>query len=177
MNRVVLITGGARSGKSRYALTRTASATKRAFIATAECTDDEMRLRIDRHREERGSAFLTLEEPLDLASALGRIPTDTEVTVVDCLTVWLGNLMHYRSNDTDDYVEVRAFLEAVETPPCRLIIVSNEVGMGLVPETAMGRRFRDLAGQVNQAVAAVADEVVFMVSGVPVITKDKRKSE
>ena len=171
MNRIVLITGGARSGKSRYALNEAERASKRAFIATAERTDDEMRARISRHQKERGSAYITVEEPLDLASALDRIPADIEVAVVDCLTVWLGNLMHYRSSAKDAYDEVDAFLGVIKAPPCKLVIVSNEVGMGLVPESAMGRRFRDLAGQVNQAVAAMADRVVFMVSGVPIPAK------
>lgn len=171
MSRVVLVTGGARSGKSRYALDEAARATKRAFIATAECTDDEMRRRISLHQAKRGKAYLTIEEPLELSAALRRIPADTEVAVVDCLTVWLGNLMHHRADARDDYAEVRAFLSAIETPPCDLIVVSNEVGMGIVPKTAMGRRFRDLSGQVNQAVAAVADKVVFMVSGIPILAK------
>ncbi len=174
-NRIILVTGGARSGKSRYALDRAEGATKRAFIATAEPADDEMRRRISRHQEERGSGYHTVEEPLDPAAALRRIPADTEVAVMDCLTVWLGNLMHHRPRAADDYAEAGAFLEALKTPPCELVIVSNEVGMGLVPETALGRRFRDLAGQINQAVATAADEVVFMVSGVPLVTKGKGK--
>ena len=171
MNEVTFITGGARSGKSRYALERAQAAHRKVFIATAEITDDEMRHRIDLHRQERGDEFFTMEEPLDLANALQRIPPGTEIAVVDCLTVWLGNLMFRRPCETDDYAEVKAFLGALRQPPCSLVIVSNEVGMGLVPETPLGRRFRDLAGRVNQAVAHLSHNAIFMVSGMPIQTK------
>ena len=171
MNDITFITGGARSGKSRYALERTRAARRKVFIATAEITDDEMRQRIERHREERGNEFSTIEEPLDLANAMNRIPPDTEIAVVDCLTVWLGNLMFRRPCETDDYAEVEAFLAVLRDPPCSMVIVSNEVGMGLVPETPLGRRFRDVAGRVNQAVAHLSHTAIFMVSGMPIQTK------
>ncbi len=171
MNSVVLITGGARSGKSHHSLELSSWATEKAFIATAEPSDDEMRLRIKQHRAERGNGFRTLEEPLDLAGAIRSLRPDTQVAVVDCLTVWLGNLMHYRGIENDLLSEVDSFLAAIKDPPCELVIVSNELGMGLVPEGEMGRRFRDLAGRVNQEVAGIANKVVFMVSGIPLVVK------
>ena len=170
MSTVTLVTGGARSGKSRYALTLAGRHERRAFIATALVTDDEMRERIRKHREERGPAFTTIEEPLDLASALGRLPDGCGIAIVDCITVWLGNLMHVRGAD-GLFPEVKAFVEALRRPPCDIVVVTNEVGMGVVPPTELGREFRDRAGRLNQEIAALADEVVFMVSGIPLVIK------
>ena len=118
---------------------------KRVFIATAEPFDDEIRDRIEKHREERGKAFQTVEEPLDLAGALRALSDDVEIAVVDCLTLWLGNLMHYRGEQTEVYPEVSELIQILDAPPCDLIFVTNEVGMGVIPENAMARRFRDAA--------------------------------
>lgn len=176
MRRVVVITGGARSGKSRYALDLARRRDgKKAFVATAEPTDDEMRERIRRHREARGESFTTVEEPLELGPAIRSLPAGTEVAVVDCLTVWLGNLMHRRPSGDAGLPQVASFLEAVRDPPCDLVIVTNEVGMGIVPDNEAARRFRDLAGALNQEIAALADRVVLMVSGVPVVVKDRKE--
>jgi adenosylcobinamide kinase/adenosylcobinamide-phosphate guanylyltransferase len=174
MSRVVLITGGARSGKSRHALTLAAGARRKGFIATAAPTDEEMRLRIARHRAERGEDFDTVEETTDLAGAVRSLGPDHDIIVVDCLTVWLGNLSHHRGMD-DPFPEVKAFLNILREPPCELIIVTNELGMGLVPGGELGRWFRDLAGQVNQAVARIADRVILMVCGVPVTIKEEER--
>ena len=175
MNAVTLITGGARSGKSNHALTLTAGASTKLFIATAEPFDDEMRRRIKKHREERGAEFRTIEAPLDPAGAILRHGADADVAVLDCLTVWLGNLMHRYGETADAYPEVNDFLSCIATPPCPIIIVSNELGMGIVPEHPMSRRFRDMAGRLNQAVAACASNVTFMVSGIPLIVKESIK--
>ena len=173
MRKITLITGGGRSGKSRHALDLArAHQGKRGFVATAEPFDEEMRERIKRHREERGDSFLTIEEPLDPGGALISLPDDVEVTVVDCLTVWLGNLMHHRGNEDGDYSEVNRFLSLLDAPPCHLVIVSNEVGMGIIPHEGLARRFRDLAGLVNQEVARRADCVILMVSGIPITVKE-----
>jgi len=174
MNRITLVTGGARSGKSRYAVETAMAFPRRLFVATAEPFDDEMRERIAKHRAERGDAFRTVEEPEHLASVLRAVPPDVDVVLIDCLTVWLGNLMHRHGADRAGYPPVDAFLDALAAPPpCALVLVTNEVGMGIVPEHPMGRRFRDLAGGVNARVAAIADRVVFMVSGIPMVVKDK----
>jgi adenosylcobinamide kinase/adenosylcobinamide-phosphate guanylyltransferase len=172
MKKITLITGGARSGKSRYALSLARKYRgKRAFVATAEPFDDEMRDRIMKHRKERGEAFITAEEPIDLRQAIDSLPGDVRVAVVDCLTVWIGNLMHKSDGADADYPEINHFLDLLDYPPCDLCIVSNEVGMSLVPENAMARRFRDLCGVLNQQVAERADRVVLMVSGIPVTVK------
>ncbi|MBN2527107.1 MAG: bifunctional adenosylcobinamide kinase/adenosylcobinamide-phosphate guanylyltransferase [Deltaproteobacteria bacterium] len=171
MKKVMLITGGARSGKSRFALELTNGKQHRAFIATATVTDPEMASRILKHREERGDDFATIEAPLDLASALTSISSETEIVVVDCLTVWLGNLMHQHGMSDQRYDEVTAFLDTIANPPCDVVIVSNELGMGIVPENQMARWFRDVAGRLNQEVARCATDLVFMVSGYPLWIK------
>jgi len=169
---ITLITGGGRSGKSRYALELAGSYGKRVFIASAVAIDPEMRKRIGNHRRERGNGFVTLEVPLDPAAALQSLPPGTEVALLDCLTVWLGNLMHGEGiSDDSSCVEIESFLDLLSSPPCDLIIVTNEVGMGIIPDNAMARTFRDLAGRLNQRVAAKADRVILMVSGVPLVVK------
>ena len=176
MKKITFVTGGGRSGKSRHALSLAQGYQgRRAFVATAEPFDDEMRLRIRKHKEERDDSFITIEEPLELGSTLESLSVDVEVAVVDCLTVWLGNLMHSRENEDDEYPEVTRFLDILLEPPCHLIVVSNEVGMGIVPHNGMARRFRDLAGWVNQQVAERAGCVILMVSGIPVSVKGGMK--
>jgi adenosylcobinamide kinase/adenosylcobinamide-phosphate guanylyltransferase len=172
MNRITLVTGGARSGKSAHALSLALGHEgKRAFIATAEAFDDEMRERIGNHRRERGDAFLTVEEPLDPARALKSLPGDVSVALLDCLTVWLGNLMHRGGHVDGDTPEVASFMDFLHAPPFDLVIVTNEVGMGIVPGNDMARRFRDLAGRVNRETAVLADTVVLLVCGIPVTVK------
>jgi adenosylcobinamide kinase/adenosylcobinamide-phosphate guanylyltransferase len=169
MHNMTLITGGGRSGKSALALSRAAAYGPGAFIATAQPVDDEMRQRIERHRQERPVSLVTIEEPLDLSAALRRIPEDARVAVVDCLAVWVGNLMHHCPGHEPD--EIDRFLGGLNAPPVDLIIVTNEVGMGIVPDNEMSRQYRDLLGTVNQRVAALAQEVVLMVSGIPLVIK------
>lgn len=173
---ISLITGGARSGKSRYALALAGRHARPAFVATAEPFDDEMRARIERHRQERDGRWLAVEEPVDLAGALQRLPAGTEIAVVDCLTVWLGNLVHRQGERALDEApesleEVAAFLATLADPPCPLVLVTNEVGMGIVATNALARTFTDLSGRLNQAVAARAQRVVLMVCGLPLALK------
>ena len=170
---ITLITGGARSGKSRHALELAAAFRRRAFIATAQPLDDEMRRRIAAHRRQRDASFHTIEEPLDLAAAVGGVPARIEIAVVDCLTLWLSNLIHHAADGADlaspsTFPQIGAFLQLLDDgAPCELMVVSNEVGMGIVPADPVGRAFRDLAGRVNQEVAARARRLILMVSGVP----------
>jgi adenosylcobinamide kinase/adenosylcobinamide-phosphate guanylyltransferase len=172
MNSVTLITGGARSGKSSHALSLAREyPLPRAFIATAEPFDDDMRRRIERHRAERAEDFDTQESPLDLAATLKELDRRIHVAVVDCLTVWLGNLLHHYPDTPHSRRYIDRFLLALERPPCDMIVVTNEVGMGIVPHNDLARQFRDLAGTLNQQVAARADHVVFMVSGCPLLVK------
>jgi len=172
MATVTLITGGARSGKSQHALALArAHEGRRAFLATAEAIDDEMNERIRNHRDERGNDFITIEEPLEPARAVASLSREVKVVVIDCLTVWLGNLLHHRKNKARDYPEISRFLETLHDPPCDMILVSNEVGMGIVPQNDMARHFRDLCGWLNQRVAEQADSVILMVSGIPLSVK------
>ena len=163
---ITFITGGARSGKSRYALVLAGRYARPAFIATAEAFDEEMKERIQRHREEREARYVTIEEPLDLAGALRRLPPETEIAVVDCLTVWLGNLLHHRKTE-----EIDPFLAILSDPPCPLVLVSNEVGMGGIAMSPLGREFADRLGRLNQEVAARSDRAVMIVSGLPLFLK------
>ncbi len=188
---IIFITGGARSGKSSFGLKLAEDGLqasdfslqpKKAYIATAQAFDEEMRQRIERHKKERGDEWHTLEEPVDIVRALNEV-REYGVIIIDCLTMWISNLM---LNNLDIEKEVRRFLDAIKSSTINitlqdnikssscssiLLIVSNEVGMGIVPEKELARRFRDLAGMLNQKVAEIADEVYFMVSGIPVKIK------
>ena len=160
--------GGARSGKSRRAqgLCEAAS-TRRLYIATAEALDDEMAQRIALHQSDRGEGWRTLEAPLELTASLGQAE-EREVILIDCLTLWLSNLMHHQR---DIAAEIDRLCQALSATRHDVFIVSNEVGMGLVPETSLGRAFRDEQGRLNQAVAAVADMVEFVAAGLPLRLK------
>ncbi|MBI2058492.1 MAG: bifunctional adenosylcobinamide kinase/adenosylcobinamide-phosphate guanylyltransferase [Nitrospirae bacterium] len=173
MGKIVLITGGARSGKSDYALELADAYKMKAFIATAEPVDEEMRRRIETHRRERDSSFLTIEEPIRIAKALLDLPKEIEVSVIDCLTVWLGNLMHRFGEEVGDHAEIISFQRAIRKPRHDLIIVTNEVGMGIVPPNAAARQFRDLAGRLNRQVADMAGRVILMVCGMPITVKEQ----
>ncbi len=173
MSKVIYVTGGARSGKSSFALQLAAPYRNKLFLATAEPFDQEMSLRIGKHQEERGKNFSTIEEPLYLARALANLPSSTDLLLLDCLTVWAGNLMHYFEEKEEGSIqrEINLFLDALPHPSCDMILVSNEVGMGVVPEHAMARRFRDIAGIINQRVAAAATEAYLLCSGLPIRLK------
>jgi adenosylcobinamide kinase/adenosylcobinamide-phosphate guanylyltransferase len=167
---VTLVLGGARSGKSSFAQAQAEAAGQSGLlvmIATGQALDEEMRQRIALHRAERGEAWETVEAPVDLLAALGALrPGD--VAVVDCLTLWLANLM---LTDMDLEAAGGALVAAVRAVQNPLWLVSNEVGLGIVPENAMARRFRDAAGRLHRQLAAVADHVVLVVAGLPVIVK------
>ncbi len=169
--RIVLVGGGARSGKSAFALLRARElGARRLFVATARRYDADMSARIDRHRAERAGEFDTVEEALALPEALLGA-TGHDVAVVDCLTLWLSN---YLIDGVDaDAVERRVgdLAAALARAPCHVVLVTNEVGMGLHPETPLGRTFRDLAGRAHQKLAAVADEVHLAVMGLVVRLK------
>ncbi len=164
--RLVLIGGGARSGKSAFALSHGESlGERRCFIATAQAFDDEMRARIDRHRADRGAAWQTLEEPLALGAALAKAPRDA-VVVVDCLTLWLSNLLCADVPLADIEQAIGDLVERAAAREAPTLVVTNEVGLGLVPETPLGRAFRDLAGGAHQRLAARADEIYVAIMGV-----------
>jgi adenosylcobinamide kinase/adenosylcobinamide-phosphate guanylyltransferase len=162
---VALILGGARSGKSRRAITFAESASpRRVFLATAEAFDAEMADRISRHKDERDGTWETVEAPRDLPSAIARTTGPDRVVVADCLTLWASNLL---LADADMDAETGALDAAVAAAAGPLVLVSNEVGLGIVPNNALARRFRDVAGRINQTVAARAGLVLFVAAGLP----------
>jgi adenosylcobinamide kinase/adenosylcobinamide-phosphate guanylyltransferase len=168
---IVLVGGGARSGKSRHALALARQSGNRlAFVATATADDDEMRERIARHREERGAEFCTFEEPLAVAELLEREGGRFDAVVVDCLTLWLSNVM-FADSRPDGGCSAKALVEAAAAAPARVIFVTNEVGCGIVPENALAREFRDRAGKLNQLAAEAAVEVYWMAFGIPMKVK------
>ncbi len=163
---IILIGGGARSGKSRYALEKARAIDgTRAFVATAQATDEEMTARIQHHREERGEEFSTIEEPIELPRIIAE--TKFDVLLIDCLTLWLSNIMFV--NNT---CEIEALIKSAQSATGTIIFVTNEVGSGIVPtDHAVSRDFRDRAGTLNQRIAAIADEVYLMVFGQPLRVK------
>lgn len=164
-----LILGGARSGKSAFAEALAHhSGLERHYLATAQVYDEEMRDRVLRHQVDRGTGWQTHEVPLDLADAILRTQAAGRVLLVDCLTLWITNLMMAQ---TDVVAAVEALVERVVVRQGRLILVSNEVGLGIVPDNRMAREFRDHAGRLHQRVAAVADEVYFVAAGLPLRMK------
>lgn len=160
--RLTLVLGGARSGKSRYAqILAMAAPPPWVYVATAQALDDEMRERIEKHKADRGDGWTTIEEPIELSRALAQAPASAPV-VVDCITLWLSNLM---LGAHDINAAVARFIKSLDGRRAPTIVVSCEVGSGLVPETPLGRAFRDQAGVVNQRLAVIAHTVLFMVAG------------
>jgi adenosylcobinamide kinase/adenosylcobinamide-phosphate guanylyltransferase len=162
---VTLVLGGARAGKSGFALALLGGG---LFVATAEAGDAEMAERIAAHRAERGAGWTTIEEALDLAGVVRRLAEDSRPILIDCLTLWLSNLMH-RDRDVGD--ATAALLTVLDERRGETVLVSNEVGLGIVPDNALARRFRDAQGTLNRRIAARADRVVFMAAGLPLTLK------
>ena len=169
-NKITFVLGGARSGKSSFALSRASEYEgRKAYIATAQAFDVEMQERIAKHKEERNSDWDTVEEPCGIAETVKDMSGKYEVIVIDCLTLWLSNLL-LAEKDTEK--EIDAIISSVVTRHAsQTFIVSNEVGMGIVPDNELARKFRDMAGRLNQKMAAVADEVYLVIAGIPVKIK------
>lgn len=169
-----LILGGARSGKSAFAQRQAeASGLAVLYVATAQAGDAEMAARIVHHRAERPADWGLIEEPLALAAALRTHAAPERCLLVDCLTLWLSNLL--AAGDSTFEAETQALLEALPTLPGRLLLVSNEVGQGIVPDNPLARRFRDEAGRLHQAVAQHCSRVFFLIAGVPLTLKDSSR--
>ncbi len=171
---LILITGGCRSGKSQFALDyANRHFRKKLYVATCEALDEEMAKRIEDHKKKRGLDWRTVEEPINIAEAIMQHGNDTEVILLDCITLWLSNLLMRQKSDHAIMEEVSRLTDTAKKGQPSLIFVSNEVGMGIVPVDPWGRRFRDLAGMANQIIAETANRVVFMVSGIPIFLKGK----
>jgi adenosylcobinamide kinase/adenosylcobinamide-phosphate guanylyltransferase len=165
--RLTFVLGGARSGKSRYAESLVAALPAPwIYVATAEAGDDEMRARIAAHRARRGADWRTIEAPRDLCGALAAC--GSAPALLDCLTLWLSNLM---LAEADIEAEIKGLVAALAAAAAPVVVVANEVGSGIVPEFPLGRKFRDLQGTLNQRIAARADRVVLMVAGLPLLIK------
>ncbi|MDQ1336562.1 MAG: adenosylcobinamide kinase / adenosylcobinamide-phosphate guanylyltransferase [Thermodesulfobacteriota bacterium] len=168
---IILVLGGARSGKSSWAL-RYAEETYKSylFLATAEIRDDEMAERVRLHKASRGPEWRLVEEPLDIAQVLQEESSRADVVLIDCMTIWLSNILLQKGREAVGLYQDR-LMEALTRKRGSVILVSNEVGTGIVPEHALGREFRDLAGMLNQKLAAMADKVVMTVAGIPLHIK------
>ena len=166
---ITFIIGGARSGKSSFALQKASALPgSKAYIATAQALDNEMRERIEKHKKERPEEWMTFEEPLNISALIKDIQDKHDVILLDCLTLWLSNLM---LNNLDLEKEIDLFCSSLFTVNSFTFIVSNEVGMGIVPENELSRRFRDLSGYLNRKVAEIADEVYLVTAGIPIKIK------
>jgi adenosyl cobinamide kinase/adenosyl cobinamide phosphate guanylyltransferase len=166
---IILITGGARCGKSRMALRLAPAHPAKFFLATAEPLDEEMRQRIRRHRLERGREWTTIEEPVSIANVLQ--DRSGETAVIDCITLWISNLLMRSLDPKEIEARIHALTETLLSRDNTTIIVTNEVGMGIVPAHPSARLFRDLTGHANQRLADIADRVILMVSGLPLFLK------
>ena len=172
MTRHVLILGGARSGKTslgeRIALR---SGHNPAYLATAEALDAEMQARVETHKVQRGERFVTIEEPLELAEAIEAAAQEHDAILVDCLTLWISNLLGAGRDVTEAVDDLTDALEAIEE--ARVVLISSEVGLGIVPDNALARAFRDLAGSAHQRLAGVCADVYFVAAGLPLVMKGK----
>lgn len=172
MKTITLLTGGVKSGKSAKALELGAGYAAKAFIATAEVFDDELEQRVARHKAERDQSFTTLEAPLDMARAMRAADRDgAPLIIIDCLTMWINNLLYHREIIDSDAPEINDFLTTLPALSADVIIVTNETNLGFMPVHKSARLYGDILGRVNQKTAAIADRVIFMVSGLPLYLK------
>ncbi|MGD9731976.1 MAG: bifunctional adenosylcobinamide kinase/adenosylcobinamide-phosphate guanylyltransferase [Desulfamplus sp.] len=177
-SKITFVIGGCRSGKSSHALylANEIKGSRKIFIATSVPTDKEMDARVVKHQKERGNDWITAEVPVEIPSKIIELSESSDVILVDCLTLWISNLM-FNNFDDDTIVkitqELQDTLKIINVP---VFLVANEVGMGVVPENALARRFRDMAGMVNQKIAQTADKVIYTVAGIPMIVKNELKS-
>jgi adenosylcobinamide kinase/adenosylcobinamide-phosphate guanylyltransferase len=179
LREIVFVIGGCRSGKSSYAM-QTAekiTAEKKIYIATCVPQDDEMKNRVARHQKERSQNWVTVEALLDLPEAILQNSRRANVILVDCLTLWMSNILIESGDEKKIEKTISQLTDALEKAQCPIILVSNEVGAGIVPENRLARQFRDITGWLNQAVAGCANKVVWMVAGIPVTIKGQQPGE
>lgn len=175
MNTSIFVIGGCRSGKSSHAmkLSKDIAKEKRVYVATCVPYDDEMKDRVNRHQKDRDATWRTVEEPLDLPEIIREESLASNVILVDCLTLWVTNLLMQGVNEEYIFKRVADLTDAISKSACPVILVSNEVGTGIVPDNPLARKFRDIAGFANQNIARHVGKVVWMVAGIPVDIKDR----
>jgi adenosylcobinamide kinase/adenosylcobinamide-phosphate guanylyltransferase len=173
VNNSVFVIGGCRSGKSSHALdlAEKTAGNRRAFIATCVPHDEEMKMRVERHKQERNPGWETLETPIHIADAIDALGSKYDVILVDCLTLWISNLLFDNNELNEVSASIQRLTQSINTAQCPVILVSNEVGTGIVPENRVARFFRDAVGLANQHVAKTCDKVIWMVAGIPVTIK------
>lgn len=171
--KIIFILGGARSGKSSYAVALAKKYRRKiTFIATARPFDEEMKERIKKHRESRPNTWRTIEEEIDIEFLLQKLNKENEIIIIDCLTVWVANLQLKYKNKEKIENKIRCFLKVLENIKSKVIIISNEVGLGIVPDNKISRDYRDILGWLNQEVAKLSSEVCFLISGIPLKVKN-----
>lgn len=172
--KIILITGGCRSGKSRFALDyANQHFSKKLYLATCEALDEEMARRIAHHKKMRSPEWQTIEEPVEIIDKIKQYGAETDVILLDCITLWLSNLLMRQKDDFEIMKETDRLIEATRQCLASFIVVTNEVGLGIVPADPLSRRFRDLSGMANQRIAEAADTAIFMVSGIPIFLNGK----
>jgi len=178
MKEIIFVTGGCRSGKSRFALEYANKHYKnKVFIATCEAKDDEMQERIKQHQKDRGPDWKTVEEAIALPHAVINVSkSKADIILIDCITFWVSNLLLKGEDERVIMEHVEEFIRAIQKRKCAIVIVSNEVGTGIVPINPLARQFRDIIGSTNQRIAAIADDVVWMVAGIPIFIKRKERT-
>ena len=167
-----MVLGGQRSGKSKYAEELIEAQGEGLYLATAQVFDNEMKGRIDTHQQRRGDKWMTLEEPIQIANIILREAKPSQPILVDCLTLWLSNLMHEKQNIE---AETESLITALHKSQGSVVLVSNEVGQGIIPDNALARKFADCAGRMNQVIAEAANRVVWVTAGIPQILKDEKE--
>jgi len=173
------VTGGCRSGKSSHAqeLAESLASENRLYVATLQPLDTEMEKRVTDHQAQRDDSWYTIEEPIDIVQVIQKEQKKAGVILVDCITLWVTNLFMTEQSEGDILKRVEAFAEAAAASNVPIVTVSNEVGMGIVPDNALSRQFRDIQGAANQRIAAMAHKVVFTVSGIPMVMKSASGGE
>jgi adenosylcobinamide kinase/adenosylcobinamide-phosphate guanylyltransferase len=173
LNKIIFVTGGCRSGKSKHALRAAEKmpGNRKIYIATCVPQDNEMKQRVARHQKERSQNWVTVEEPLHLPEAILENSPKADVLLVDCLTLWVSNLLMETDDEEKLEEAISQLIDTLEKATCPIVLVSNEVGTGIVPENKLARQYRDIIGLANQAVAKTASKVIWMVAGIPVTVK------
>ena len=173
MNKIIFVIGGCRSGKSMYALqiAEKVPGERKIYLATCVPQDDEMKRRVAKHQKERGRSWTTVEEPIHLPAVISERCREADIILLDCLTLWVSNLLMETHDEEKLEETISQLTDTLAKAKCPIVVVSNEIGAGIVPENRLARQYRDIIGLANQAVAKAASKVIWMVAGIPVTVK------